>query len=294
MTPCTSAAPAAAPDRPLHPLPGGWRVGVFDSGVGGLSILRDLRQALPQARLFYVADSGHAPYGERDVAHILHRSQVLAQFLRDQGAQVLVLACNTATAAAVADLRQRHPGWPIIGVEPGLKPAAAATRNGRISIMATTATLASDKFRQLLGAHSERNGTPLHIHLQPCPGLAHAIEQGDLDAPEVIELVSRYCEPIRTHGSDTVVLGCTHYPFVRHHIESALGPGVTIIDTAEAIARRTVSMCAEIHASEPQCVASSEVRARLWTTGDTSTLQRFADRWLAFAPRVERLDSPAT
>lgn len=283
MTVDRSSAPSAnAPE----PLPGHWRVGVFDSGLGGLSVLRELRLALPQAQLLYVADSGHAPYGERDLGHILERSKVIARFLREQGAQLLVLACNTATAAAVHELRSLYPSWPIIGVEPGLKPAAAATRNGRISIMATTATLASDKFQQLLRAHGTRDGQALHIHQQACPGLAHAIEQGDVNAPQLIELVHRYCDNIRAHGSDTVVLGCTHYPFARRHIEEALGPQVSIIDTAQAIARRAASLCKELPAAADR---SATAQPKLWTTGDVDMTQRIATSWLGYAVQVHAM-----
>ena len=283
--PAMSDSPSAI-TPPLLARPGRWRIGLFDSGVGGLSILRDLRAALPAAELLYVADSAHAPYGERDVAHILARSDTIAGFLKGQGAQVLIVACNTATAAAVKELREQHLHWPIIGVEPGLKPAVAATRSGRISVMATTSTLASEKFQQLLRACSHRDGLALHIHQQACPGLAHAIEQGDLNSPQVIELVQRFCDSIAAHAADTVVLGCTHYPLVRHHIEAALGRGVTVIDTAEAIARRAISLCSDL----PQIEASdAPVPTRLWTSGDANAVALIARHWLDFPVEVQSL-----
>lgn len=269
----------------------GLRVGVFDSGVGGLSVLRALRRELPAARLLYVADSGWAPYGERSQVEILARSVRISEFLRQQGADLLVVACNTATAAAVHHLRDTWPDWPIVGVEPGLKPAVRATRNGRVGVLATDATLRSDKFQRLLNAH----GHDLQITLQPCPGLARAIESGDPDAPEVLQLVERHCRPLREQGVDTVVLGCTHYPFVAHHIARELGPDVQVIDTAHAVAQRASSLAANLlpHAVSPAVWAAPTAptmapEVELWTTGNADTLRTIANGWLAF-PTVVRL-----
>ncbi|WP_140625887.1 glutamate racemase [Methylibium rhizosphaerae] len=255
-------------------------IGVFDSGVGGLSVLRALRRALPSAQLLYVADSGFAPYGERDEAFVVDRSRRIARFLRAQGAQVLVIACNTATAAAVHLLRAEDPQWPVVGVEPGVKPAVAASRNGRIGVMATRGTLASDKFRRLIESH----GMGATIVPQPCAGLARAIESGDLDAPPLLALIDDCCAPLREAQVDTVVLGCTHYPFASHHIQAALGPQVLLIDTAEAVARRTQSLCEQLPASGP--AAASNL---LWTTGNAEDLARIARRWLGFDCEVRPL-----
>lgn len=250
------------------------RIGVFDSGLGGLSVLRAIRARLPQAELLYVADSGHAPYGERGDAYVCARSLVIADFLRKHGAQVLVIACNTATAAAVTGLRARYPDWLIVGVEPGIKPAAALTRNGRVGVMATTGTLHSERFRLLAQAHAAH----IDLRLQACPGLAAAIEAGDVDAPAVLERVSACCAPLREQAVDTVVLGCTHYPFVAHHIQDAMGDQVQLIDTSEAVARRTESLCTTLTAG-----SATPGRIRLWSTGDIQTLASFVHRWLDFA-----------
>lgn len=258
-------------------------IGVFDSGVGGLSVLRAVRRLLPQARLMYVADSGFAPYGEREAAFVRQRSQAIAQFLRRQGAELLVVACNTATAAAVQDLRERFAGWPIVGVEPGVKPAAAATRNGRIGVLATEGTLRSGRFQLLAQAHAAH----VQLYLQPCPGLAAAIEQGDLDAPELLTTVARCCQPLRAAAVDTVVLGCTHYPFVAHHIQAALGPSVRLIDTAEAVARRTSQLLP--HPTPARRQPAHDEPVRLWTTGDAALLGALTRRWLDFPCRVARL-----
>lgn len=265
--------------RPTLPSPAP-RIGLFDSGVGGLSVLRALHALAPHAELLYVADSGHAPYGERDDAFVQQRSLHVAQFLRGQGVQVLVVACNTATASAVAVLRHTHADLPIVGVEPGIKPAVAISRNGRIGVLATEGTLRSEKFRRLMQRHA---GTA-QLHLQPCPGLALAIEQGDLDGPQVQALVARFCEPLRRQQVDTVVLGCTHYGFVARHIQAALGDDVRLIDTADAVARQALAQCPPRPAA-----AVPPGSVQLWTTADAAALQRIAQRWLPFDTHVAAL-----
>ena len=265
------------------------RIGVFDSGLGGLSVLRAIRSLLPAAELMYVADSGHAPYGERGDAHVIARSRAIATFLRERGADLLVIACNTATAAAVSALRQDHPGWPIVGVEPGIKPAAGLTRNGRIGVMATTGTLRSERFRLLAQAHAAH----VDLRLQPCPGLAAAIESGEVDSPEVRERVAEHCAPLREQQVDTVVLGCTHYPFVMHHIQAELGTDTRLIDTSDAVARRTRHLCESLQARAIPPMAAPTGPARLWTTGEQARLESFAGRWLDFAWQAEAASIPA-
>lgn len=267
-------------------------IGVFDSGLGGLSVLRALRLELPQAALLYVADSGHAPYGERGADFVQRRSLALAEFLRGRGAQVLVVACNTATAAAIQALRDHFGDVPIVGVEPGIKPAAAATRKGRVGVLATEGTLRSERFQLLAQAHAAH----IELHLQPCPGLAAAIEGGNLDAPELLAIVRHCCTPLRDAGVDTVVLGCTHYPFISKHIQACLGPQVTLIDTAHAVARRTAEVAAHrvrplsVDPLEHEC-ANGDARPapvpRLWTTGDPRLLAQVTRQWLDFPCAVE-------
>jgi glutamate racemase len=252
------------------------RIGVFDSGVGGLSVLRALHAAWPQADLHYLADSAHAPYGERDDAFITQRSLALGKYLRDAGAAAIIVACNTATALAVTALRQAFRPMVIVGVEPGLKPARAVSRNGRIAILATAATLGSRKFGELL----DRVGGDAGIHLQACHGLAAAIELGDLESPEIAALVERHCEPVRAFGADTAVLGCTHYPFARDLIAAAL-PGVALIDTSDAVARRVVQM-----SRAPLAGTDGRGSVVLETTGDPARLRAIAAAWLPFAAEV--------
>lgn len=261
------------------PTASGPRIGVFDSGVGGLSVLRALHRHMPRATLLYAADSGHAPYGERDAHFVIARSLALTDHLLRQGAQVLVVACNTATAAAVDALRAAYPTLPIVGVEPGLKPAIVLTRNRRVGVMATHATLASDRFQRLVATH----GSGVELHLQACGGLARAIESGDADGAEVGELVEQHTATLRAAGVDTVVLGCTHYPFVAHRIAQALGPGVALVDTADAVARQAMRL------AEPLPADSVTARARLWTSGDPVHLRGVAARWLDFDSAVAAL-----
>jgi glutamate racemase len=275
--------------EPLPPEPGAahaWsrRIGVFDSGVGGLSVLRALHPLAGGAELLYVADSGHAPYGERGDDFVIGRARLIARFLVEQGCAVLVVACNTATAAAVQELRQAYPAHRIVGVEPGIKPAAASSRNHRIGVMATEGTLRSEKFRRL----AEQHAGQATLVLQPCPGLAAAIERGEPEAPEVRDLIERHCAPLREAGVDTVVLGCTHYPFVADLIARALGPQVDLVDTAEAVARQAVRQLDELTgAAEARPSSPSAEPARLWTTGSTATLQAVARHWLGFPTEVQ-------
>lgn len=209
-------------------------VGIFDSGVGGLSVLREIRQLLPQESLLYVADSGHVPYGEKSPEYIRERCIRITEHLLAQGAKALVLACNTATAAAAADLRERYPQLPIVGMEPAVKPAAAATRSGVVGVLATTGTLKSARFAALL----DRFASDVRVVTQPCPGLVECIEAGELQAPATRELLQRYVEPLLAEGCDTLILGCTHYPFLRPLLHTLVPESVSLVDTGAAVARQ--------------------------------------------------------
>ena len=263
-----SVLPSASP-RPV-------RIGIFDSGVGGLSVMEAVRRRLPQAELLYAADTAFAPYGDRSEEFLCDRSERIARFLCDQGAQMIVVACNTATAAAVARLRATWPALPVVGVEPGVKPAVALSAAHRIGVLATTRTLASEKFRRLAEAHA----AGAQLVLQPCPGLADAIEAADAQASAVDVLVERYCAPLRAAGVDVAVLGCTHYVFARELFERAL-PGVQLVDTAEAIARQTARFADELVArGEADAEIGGAPALRAWSSGSPLVLASFASRWL--------------
>jgi glutamate racemase len=207
-------------------------IGVFDSGVGGLSLLREIRRELPHEDVIYVADSGYAPYGDKPVDVIRQRSSAIVEFLVAQGAKAVVVACNTATSVAVDGLRS---AWtmPIVAIEPAVKPAAATTRSGVVGVLATSQTIASQRFARL----TDTFAAGVAVVAQPCPGLVEQIEHGDLSGPATRALIETYVRPLIERGADTLVLGCTHYPFVRELIADVAGPDVAIVDPAAAVAR---------------------------------------------------------
>ncbi len=236
-------------------------IGVFDSGVGGLSVLRAIRDELPGEHLVYVADSGCAPYGERSAAFVVERALTITDFLVRQGAKAIVVACNTATGAAVESLRERF-AIPIVAIEPAVKPAAARTRSRVVGVLATTGTLSSPNVGKLLANY----GADVEFVIQPCPGLADQVEKGDLDSDETRDLVKRYVQPIVDKGADILVLGCTHYPFLRPLIEDVAGSGVDIIDPAGAVARE---LRRRLEASGLSGGSENAGGEQFWTTGKT-------------------------
>ncbi|WP_160109574.1 glutamate racemase [Pseudomonas izuensis] len=235
-------------------------IGVFDSGVGGLSVLAEIRRLLPNESLLYVADCGNIPYGEKTPGFIQQRCSVMAEFFQQQGAKALVLACNTATVAGVADLRHDYPEWPIVGMEPAVKPAAAATRSGVVGVLATTGTLQSAKFAALL----DRFATDVRVITQPCPGLVELIEGGDLHSPALRQLLESYVGPLLGAGADTIILGCTHYPFLKPLLKQMIPDDISLIDTGAAVARQLQRLLAEreLLAEGPAC------SAQFWTSAD--------------------------
>ena len=258
-------------------------IGVFDSGIGGLNVLQALRAELPHEDFVYVADSAHAPYGERDDAHVIDRSSAItAHLLAHCNIQALVVACNTATAAAIATLRQTNPRLPIIGVEPALKPALALSQTRRIGVMATRGTLGSTKFGALVASLAGQ----AEFSCQPCDGLADAIERQD--EFKIIALCAYYTGATGRFGInigeiDTLVLGCTHYPFVSDQLRQLVGPNVQLVDTGEAVARQTRRQLPELSGADILGTC------RLLSTGDPSSLHRAAQRWLGLDQPVETL-----
>lgn len=207
-------------------------IAVFDSGVGGISVLQHIRALMPNEQLLYVADSHYAPYGNKSAGEIQARCFEIADFLILKDAKALVVACNTATAAAIDILRAKY-SMPIFGMEPAVKPAAEASRNGVIGVLATTGTLKSAQFAGLL----ESYGRNVKVVTQACVGLVECIERGELSAEATLRLLQQYCQPLLDEGADTIVLGCTHYPFVRRLIEQVVGADVALIDTGAAVAK---------------------------------------------------------
>jgi glutamate racemase len=254
----------------------GFRLGVFDSGLGGLSILKAVRHLLPEADLLYVADSGHAPYGEKTDEYVAQRSARITRFLLDQAADVIVVACNTATAAAVHELRARWPDLPVVGIEPGVKPAVHHSHNKRVGVLATPITLASAKYADLI----RRHGQQAHIVPQPCPGLAREIERGDLDSPALRQLIAQFTGPLLAAQVDTVALGCTHYPLIEPLFRAALGPEVRIIDNSEAVARQVRHQAHEVMKKRQGAPRSTTGAVGLWSSGDPQHLHQMAWRWL--------------
>lgn len=236
-------------------------VGVFDSGVGGLSVLREIRRELPAENLIYVADSAHAPYGEKTQDYIERRSIAISEFLLNLQAKAIVVACNTATGAAVATIRSRYP-IPIVAMEPAIKPAAAQSRTGVIGVLATQRTLASNNFIWLF----ERYGKEVDILPQACPGLVEQVEAGDLDGPKTRRLIERYVEPLLRRGADVLVLGCTHYPFLAETIREIAGPSVAVIDSGGAVARQLQRRLA---AAGLLTEASGDGYERFWSSADS-------------------------
>jgi glutamate racemase len=262
-----NVAPPVAPDRPI---------GVFDSGVGGLSILRALRAELPAEDFVYFSDAGHAPYGEKGAAFVSGRSLAIAVDLLEQHRiKGLVVACNTATAAAVHLLRARHTDLPVVGVEPALKPAAACTKTRHVAVLATRGTLASAKFKALQASLSDQ----AEFVLVPCDGLAAAIEADD--QRQVRELCRRYTREVCCFGTapgeiDTLVMGCTHYPFAADIFRELLGPDIQLVETGQPVARQTRRLLEAQGLFHP--TGSGRVEFR--TSGNPASLKTAAARWL--------------
>ncbi|BCU07663.1 glutamate racemase [Allochromatium tepidum] len=250
--------------NPHHP------IGVFDSGLGGLTVLREIRRLLPGEDLLYVADSAHAPYGDKSMAFIESRSIAITEFLLERGAKAIVVACNTATGAAAKLLRTRY-SVPLIAMEPAVKPAVERTRSGVVAVLATRQTLASHNFSVLLG----RLETDAEILLQPCPGLVERVEAGDLAGEGTRELLRGYLEPLLARGADTLVLGCTHYPLLTPLIRELAGPGVLILDSGMGVARQVRRRLSEAELLAPE---GRTGRERFWTSAHPARMHTLMAR----------------
>ncbi len=248
-------------------------IGVFDSGLGGLSVLRELRRLLPAEHFIYYADSGHCPYGGKPAADIQARANAITEELLAAGSKLIVVACNTATISAVEQLRATYP-LSFIGIEPAIKPAMAQTRSGVVGVLATGAALAGEKFLRLAAQHAQG----VRVITQPCPGLVEFVERGELDSPLLGELLRSYIAPLIAGGADTLVLGCTHYPFLRPLIQQIAGADVVLLDTGEAVARQTRRVLEREGLLNP----SSETGSLQWrTSGDPAFVGPLIERLLS-------------
>ena len=262
-------------------------VGVFDSGLGGLSVLRAVRTLLPAESLIYVADSAYAPYGERDDDFIADRTLAIGEWLVAQGAKALVIACNTATAQSIALVRERLP-IPLVGVEPGVKPAASQSKTRVAGVLATQVTLRSARFQDLLVRHAG----DCRFLCQPGHGLVQAIERCDIGSPELRALLKSYLEPMLDEGADTLVLGCTHYPFLDAAIRDIVGDRLTLIDTSIAVARQLERVLEQngLHAAAD---ADTAPLPRFCSTDDGAHLKQLASTLLQIETPVERVQIPS-
>jgi glutamate racemase len=240
-------------------------IGVFDSGVGGVSVFREIRRKLPAEDLIYLADSAYTPYGDRPAAIIIERSIAMVTLLEREGVKAVVVACNTATGIAVDTLRSQF-SLPIVAIEPAVKPAAAMTCTGVIGVLATTQTLASSRFSKLVDAHA----SGVRVITQAAPGLVERVESGELSTAATRSLIEQYVKPLLEGGADAIVLGCTHYPFLSDVIQEVAGPGVTLIDPAVAVARELRRRLQSDGLLAPGTRTGSE---RFWTTGPPPQVQ---------------------
>lgn len=260
-------------------------IGIFDSGIGGLSVLRHIRDAMPSENLLYFADSAHAPYGDKTEQAILERSLSIAEFLLEQNAKAIVVACNTATAAAIKAIRSAYPTLAVVGIEPGLKPAALQTTTKKIGVLATKGTLSSASFNMLSQKISAATG--VQFTLQACVGLADQIEKGELDTETTDSMIFRYVAPLIEQNVDTLVLGCTHYPFVRPMIEKIVkrltSTQVALIDTSDAVTKQLIRILAEydLGQTNPECGSLTA-----FTTGKPTVLKNSFFSLLGWQPRV--------
>lgn len=251
-------------------------IGVFDSGMGGLSVLRALRAELPHERFVYVADSGFAPYGERDDSYVVQRTHAITDYLvKSHGIKAMVVACNTATAAAIHTLRRDYASLPLVGIEPALKPAAASSHTGVVGVIATRSTLQSEKFAALLNSQQGK----ARFIVQACDGLVRFIEQND--AIKIRAACAHYTRAMGTFGKesgemDRLVLGCTHYPFVADELRACVGESVVFVEGGAPVAHQTRRLLEAANLIN----AGGEGLVTLLSSGSPATLEAAAQRWL--------------
>lgn len=255
-------------------------VGVFDSGLGGLSVAREIRAQLPAEPLLYFADTAYCPYGGRPLEQIRSRSLVAGRELVSRGAKAIVVACNTASGAALEALRE-HLTVPVVGLEPAVKPAVASTGTGAVGVLATEATLRTERFRRLTREHAQG----VRVHAIGCPGLVELVEAGETEGAAVEAVLRELLAPLRDAQVDAVVLGCTHYPFLRDAIRRELGPGVQVLDSGAAVARQLERVLREQRGLRE----GDGGTMRLLTTGEPAQVRPVAERLWGAPMVVERV-----
>ena len=243
-------------------------IGIFDSGTGGMSVYREIRKVLPREKYVYFSDNAHCPYGDKSAEYVRDRGRFITRFLLDKGADVIVIACNTATAAAVSALRAEFPDTPFIGMEPAVKPAALGTRSGVIGVLATAGTLKGSKYLTTKGKFEDN----VRIVEAVGRGFVELVEDGRLDGPETEKVVERSLRPLLDAGADTVVLGCTHYPFLKDVISRIAGEEVRVIDPAPSVARHLVDVMEERNLIRGDAAGEQDIE--LVSSGDPAPLER--------------------
>lgn len=257
---------------PTDPRP----IGIFDSGIGGLTVMSAVRQVLPGEHLCYFGDNAHVPYGPRSLEEVHGFSHGITKALLDRDCKLIVIACNTASAAALASLREAFPEVPFVGMEPAVKPAVEHTHTGVVGVIATVATFQSDLYASVV----ERFAQGVEVLHQPCPGLVKQIEAGEFGTPRTESMLRGWLEPMLARNIDALVLGCTHYPIIRPLIERIVGPGVRVIDPAPAIARRTKHL---LEQEGTMTLAGNTGDVTIWTSGGARE----------FAAMMQRIGLPA-
>ena len=242
-------------------------IGIFDSGSGGLSVLKEIRKVLPSAHFIYYSDNAHCPYGEKSAEYIQERARFITRLLLERGADAIVVACNTATGAAIATLRAEFP-VPFVGMEPAVKPAALGTKSGVVGVLATAGTLKASKYLNTKGLYQHDVRIEEHVG----EGFVQLVERLELDGPEAEGVVRASLQPLLDAGADTIVLGCTHYPFLRGVIERIAGPDVRVIDPAPAVARQLLKVLRE-RGIDPE---DPDPGLELLASGDPATLYALA------------------
>ncbi len=259
-------------------------IGVFDSGVGGISILIEIRKALPNEDLIYFADSRYCPYGTKPIEQTRDRTLKIADFLVDKGVKSIVVACNAACTAGLDQLRERYPELPVIGIEPAVKPACETTKNGKVGVLSTPMTLEGKRFAMLV----EKYGGSVEIITQAAPGLADLVETGKLGTTAMKDLLNGYLQPLIVSGIDTLLLGCTHYPFVRPLVEEICGAGITIIDNGSAVAGQLARILEEKGLRK---VNQNSGRVTFFTSGVSELVEKVIEKlWPERIKEVFRAD----